>query len=155
MSDMGERGGEDREADSPGAPPPAPSGRNRRKDFWQLDVPLALVLIVCTILTVVELRRAGEGIWRAWVYTFEWPVIAGVCIWMWRRFRTEGTSTRSFTQRWRDRVAQYEAEAEAAERAQGSAAAAGEAEGLTDPDLVRWQEYQERLRADEEARGPG
>ena len=114
--------------------------RNRKRDFWQLDVPLALVLILCTTLTVIELSRATDGIWRAWVYTFEWPLIGAFAIWMWWRFRTEGNPVRGATRRWRDRVAQYEAEATAQEAEVGAPS-----EREQDPDLDAWRTYVDDL----------
>lgn len=121
----------------PGSQARARPPRNRKRDFWQLDVPLALVLILCTTLTVVELSRATEGIWRAWVYTFEWPLIGLFAIWMWYRFRNEGNPVRGVTQRWRDRVAAMEAEASRADSAQPPAA--------VDPELDAWQGYVDDL----------
>ena len=106
--------------------------RSRVRDFWQLDVPLAVALVICTSATVIELNRALEGNWRAWVYSVEWPMIGAFCIWMWVRFRRQGASVTGVTQRWKDRVARYEAEAAADE----------------DPELAAWRAYQRRVRED-------
>ena len=100
--------------------------RNRGRDVWQLHIPLVLVLILCTTLTVVEVSRAAEGNWRAWIYSFEWPAIAAFAIWMWYRFRKEGNPVRSVTRKWRERVERYEAEA-------------------ADPQLKAWNEYVDDL----------
>lgn len=100
--------------------------RNRMKDFWQLDVPLAIVLIVCTTFTVIEVSRATEGVWRAWVYSVEWPMIGIFCIWMWHRFRTENNPVKGVTRKWRERIEQYEAEADLQE---------------ADPGLAAWRTY--------------
>ena len=95
-------------------PPPEaqePRPRSRVRDFWTLDVPLAIALIICTTATVVELRRATEGNWRAWVYSVEWPMIGAFCVWMWIRFRRQGASVSGsvsgMAQRWRDRAESY------------------------------------------------
>lgn len=115
----------------------------RRRDLWQLDVPLAFAVMLCTTLTVIELRRASEGVWRAWAYTFEWPLIGVICCWIWYRYRTEGSVTRRFTSRWKARVEQYEAEFEAAER---SASAKGPTIDPEDPQLQEWQRYVDDLQ---------
>lgn len=112
--------------------------RNRKRDFWQLDVPLALVLILCTTLTIIELSRATDGIWRAWVYTFEWPMIAAFCIWMWHRFRTEGNPVKGATARWKAKVAQYEAEAKV-----------DDAAAEPDPELDAWRAHVEEMKRED------
>lgn len=109
-----------------------PRRRSRVRDFWQLDVPLALVLIICTVITVIEVRRATEGVWRAWVYSVEWPMIGLFSIWMWYRFRTEGNPVKGMARRWQQRVERYEAESRA---------------GAEDPELAAWREYQRGLQA--------
>jgi hypothetical protein len=125
--------------------------RNRMRDFWQLDVPLVVVLLLCTGITVVEARRAGDGVWRAWIYMFEWPLIAAFTIWIWHRFRTEGNPVRGTAQRWRDRVAAYEAEA-AAQDAPDEEPSAVEQD--PDPAISAWQEYQRDLHRREPPGGP-
>ena len=123
---------------------------SRRRDFWQLHVPLVLVLTLCTVITVIEVRRATEGVWRAWAYMFEWPMIGLFAIWIWYRYRKEGSVTRGLADRWRERVAQLGAEADAAEAAGAEAEAATEAatrapEPVDDPELRKWQEYVDDL----------
>ena len=112
----------------------------RRRDIWQLHVPLVFALILCTSLTIIEVRRAGEGVGRAWAYSFEWPLIGIVCIWIWMRYRKEGNLTRSIAARWRERVARIEDEFLAHEQAAKEA----EAEPV-DPQLQEWQEYLDQL----------
>lgn len=114
--------------------------RSRAKDFWQLDVPLAVVLVLCTVITVIEYRRANEGVWRAWIYLFEWPMIAAFAIWIWYRFKHEGV-TGGFVQRWKSRVAQYEAEADALERQQDRQ------DDPDDAELAAWRRQQRELRS--------
>jgi hypothetical protein len=84
------------------------------RDFWQLHVPLVLVLTLCTVITIIEVRRASEGVWRAWAYMVEWPLIGLFTIWIWHRYRTEGSVTKGLAARWRDRVARLSAESDAA-----------------------------------------
>ena len=117
--------------------------RSRVRDFWTLDVPLVIALIVCTSATVIELSRAVDGNWRAWVYSVEWPMIGAFCVWMWIRFRRQGASVSGMTQRWKDRAASYAQEADE------------EPAGSVDPDLAAWQEYQRGVRNGERAGGAG
>jgi hypothetical protein len=112
--------------------------RSRRwRDFWQLHVPLVLVLTLCTVITVIEVRRAGDGVWRAWIYMFEWPLIALFAVWIWHRYRTKGSIFRSLQARWNERVERLNAEADA----QAEAPAIAE----DDPELRAWREYTETL----------
>ena len=127
--------------------PDEPSARNRCRDFWQLDVPLVLVLLLCAAITVVEMRRAGEGVWRAWFYMFEWPAIGAFAIWIWYRFRTEGNPAKTATRRWRERVAQAQADFDAAEGAQPPAEP-------DDPQLRAWREYVDDLQRRDPPGGP-
>lgn len=109
-------------------PPPAPAKpRSRARDLWQLDIPLVFGLALCTFLTIVEARRAGEGFWRAWVYTLEWPIIGAFIIWIWWRYKHEGQLTKGTVRRWRQRVDPYEREAR-------------NADASDDPGLAAWRQ---------------
>lgn len=121
--------------------------RSRRRDFWQLDLPLIVVLGICISATVIEVGRAGAGNWRAAVYSIEWPIIGAFAIWMWVRFKREGGSFRGITQRWQDRVAQYEAEAAAADREPA------QPEAEPDPELDAWRAYRASVRERDQDRG--
>lgn len=120
-------------------------GKRRMKDFWTLHVPLVLVLALCTVATVIEYQRAQEGVGRAWVYTFQWPIIGLFAIVIWNRYRKHGNLTKWFTDRYRKRIDAYRAEAEAAE--------AVEPEPV-DPDEVAWREYVSDLRRREAGDDP-
>jgi len=120
--------------------------QDRWRDIWQLHIPLVVVLLVCAALTVIEARRATEGVWRAWWYMFEWPVFGLFAIWVWHRYRTEGNVARSMVQRWRDRVEEYEAEAPPPEPAASPIP--------DDPELLAWQEYADDLKRREPPGGP-
>ncbi len=109
--------------------------RGRWRDVWTLHVPLALALTLCTVFTVIEVRRASEGVWRAWAYMFEWPMIAAFCVWIWYRYRTEGSVTRGLADRWRRRVDRLTAEADAAVPA----------DDRPDAGQVEWETYLEDL----------
>lgn len=82
---------------------------SRRRNFWQLDIPMVFAVILCSVFTVIEVRRIGEGVWRAWAYAFEWPMIGLFCVWIWYRYRKEGSVTKGFAARWQARVARLSA----------------------------------------------
>ena len=46
---------------------------------------LLIALPFCLWAGWFEFGRAQSGNWRAWVYTFEWPLFAGIAIYLWRR----------------------------------------------------------------------
>lgn len=126
--------------------PERPPTRNRKKDFWTLDVPLVVVLALCISATVIEVGRAGAGNWRAAVYSIEWPIIGAFAIWMWVRFKREGGSFRGITRRWQERVARYEAEADAAERP------VEKAPSPPDPELDAWNAYRDGVHQRDQER---
>lgn len=111
----------------------------RMKDFWTLHVPLVLVLILCTCLTIVEAGRAAEGVGRAWVYTFQWPIIGLFAIVIWNRYRKHGNVTKWFTDHYAKKieVARARAEAEEAERV---------AQEEATPEAQAWRSYVEGLQ---------
>lgn len=107
--------------------------RSRWRDLWTLHIPLVVVLALCIGATVIEFQRANEGVWRAWIYLFEWPLIAAFAIWMWVRFRREAGG--GFVRRWRERV----------ERAAQPAEEQADPEPPADPGLQAWRDYQRGL----------
>ncbi|MBM3670362.1 MAG: hypothetical protein FJW97_10195 [Actinobacteria bacterium] len=116
--------------------------RRKLKDFWQLHIPLVLVLTLCTFATIVEVRRAGEGVDRAFVYSFQWPLIGVFAVVVWNHYRRHGNLTKWFTDRYRNRIDQYQRED-----------AAPDAENL-DADAIAWQEHVRELRLKDPPGGP-
>jgi len=130
-----------------------PPTRSKAKDFWQLHVPLVIVLAFCTFATLVEYRRAQEGVDRAWVYTIQWPIIGAFAFVVWNRYRRHGSITKSISGYFRDRAARFEAEANAAEAADTSAASDAPPASM-DPDEAAWREHVRELRRNDPAGGP-
>jgi len=62
----------------------------RKKDLWTLDIPLVFGIVLCTTLTFIEGSRALNGNGRALAYTFEWPIIGAIIVWIWWRYKHEG-----------------------------------------------------------------
>jgi len=122
------------------------SERSRRvKDFWQLHVPLVVVLALCTFATIVEYNRAQEGVDRAWAYTFQWPIIGAFAFLVWNRYRKHGSITKSISRYFRERAARFTAEAEAAESAPGTP---------VDADELAWREHVRELQRRDPPGGP-
>jgi hypothetical protein len=124
----------------------------RLRDLWQLDIPLVIAIALCTTFTIIEVRRAGEGISRAWAYSFQWPLIGIICCWIWYRYRTEGSVTKGFTSKWKSNLRKLEDEAQEVERL---AEQAQPKIDDTDPELQDWRRYQEDLHRREPPGGPG
>ena len=129
------------------ASPPGLSERRRKvKDFWTLHVPLVIVIILCTCATIIEAGRAAEGVGRAWVYTFQWPIIGLFAIVIWNRYRKHGNVTKWFTDHYAHKI-------EAARQRADEEEAARVAREEADPDAVAWRAYQADLRRREEQGG--
>ena len=120
-------------------------GKRRMKDILTLHLPLVLVLALCAVATVIEYQRAQEGVGRAWVYTFQWPIIGLFAIVIWNRYRKHGNLTKWFTDRYRKRIEAYRAEAESVEVAEAAP---------VDPDEVAWRAYVEDLQRQHRTQDP-
>jgi hypothetical protein len=113
------------------------------KDFWTLHVPLVLVLTLSITATVIEYRRAGEGVARAWAYTFQWPIIGIFGVIVWNRYRRHGNLTRWFVTRYRERITAFQDE----DRQREAREAAADRRRLEEstPEALAWREYVSRL----------
>ena len=120
-------------------------GKRKVKDVLTLHLPLVLVLALCAVATVIEYQRAQEGVGRAWVYTFQWPIIGLFAIVIWNRYRKHGNLTKWFTDRYRKRIEAYRAEAESVEVAEAAP---------VDPDEVAWRAYVEDLQRQDRTQDP-
>ena len=137
--------------------PPEPESRRRWRDFWQLHLPLILVLAICTAATVIEARRATEGVWRAWAYMVEWPLIGLFAIWIWNRYRKHGTVIRGLGERLRAHAATYGAAdptEERPEQVESTAPVQPPPAAPTDPDLAAWRGYVDDLHRREPPGAP-
>lgn len=118
-------------------------GKRRWKDFWQLHLPLIVVVAFCAFATVIEYRRANEGVGRAWVYTFQWPIIAIFAVVIWNRYRKHGSVTSWFTDYYRNRIARLEEEKDEAV-----------VEEPSDPETQAWKAYVADLQRRDPPGGP-
>jgi hypothetical protein len=128
--------------------------RRKVKDLWQLHLPLVLVLALCAVATIIEFRRAQEGVDRAWAYTIQWPVIGAFAVVVWNRYRKHGSITRSISSYFRNRVARFQAEAIAEEERARAAAPDSGVVSDVDPDEVAWREHVRRLHEQDPPGGP-
>ena len=112
------------------------------KDFWQLHVPLALVLALCTFATINQVGRATEGVSRSFVYAIQWPIIGIFAIVVWNRYRKHGSLSVSISQHFKDRTARITREAERAQALE------------QDPDEIAWNQYLTELHAQDPPGGP-
>ncbi|MGC8499298.1 MAG: hypothetical protein ACP5OV_07385 [Acidimicrobiales bacterium] len=64
----------------------AKNARSRR----QLHVLVSLAQLICWSAFAIELHRAIQGNSLSWAYVFEWPILAGYAIYMWKKLLSEG-----------------------------------------------------------------
>ena len=115
----------------------------RWKYAWQLHLPLVIVLAFCCYATVIEFNRAQEGVTRAWVYTFQWPIIGIFAIVVWNRYRKHGSLTKSISKYFRDRAKKFESMEEEPI-----------ARESVDPDELAWKEHLAKMRREDPPGGP-
>jgi hypothetical protein len=103
-------------------------------------------LAICVAAFVIEVMRALGGNSLSWAYVFEWPIFAAFAIYMWWNLLhgTDGRRRRSGGRR-----------ASGSPDDVGRSGRAGSGDGPTgsdDPELRAWQEYLQKLDADEAGR---
>jgi|SRR5579871_3071253 len=60
-----------------------------RRRLLRLHLGLALATLLCTSAFVIEVLRALGGNELSWAYVFEWPLLLGYGVYMWRRLVRE------------------------------------------------------------------
>jgi hypothetical protein len=63
--------------------------KRQPKKPLSVHVGLAIAEIVCVSAFVIELSRALSGNMLSWAYVFEWPVLGGYAVHMWRKLGAE------------------------------------------------------------------
>ncbi|MGH9020367.1 MAG: hypothetical protein ACRDV0_05045 [Acidimicrobiales bacterium] len=108
------------------------------KDSFRIHVGLVLAEVICVPAFLFEISRALAGNELSWVYVFEWPMLGGYAIHIWRRLLRDV----------RDEHAAADAAADAASRGEVNPAIAARAKAeAADPELRAWNEYLERVHA--------
>lgn len=59
------------------------------KRMLRIDLGLVLAELICIPAFIVELTRALGGNTLSWAYVFEWPLLAGYALYMWRKLRQD------------------------------------------------------------------
>ena len=121
------------------------NAKQKRKDFWQLHIPLVIVLGFCAYATMIEFSRAQEGVTRAWVYTFQWPIIGIFAVVVWNRYRKHGSLTKSISKYFRDRAKRFEAMEEEPVKSEVIP---------SDPDEIAWKDYVRKMQQENPPGGP-
>ncbi|EWT07675.1 hypothetical protein N864_01000 [Intrasporangium chromatireducens Q5-1] len=116
-------------------PQQPPAGRSH--GTLRLTTATVAGVAVCLAAAGVELGRALGGNPLSWVYTFEWPLIAGYVVYIWHKLRSE---------------ARQGAQATAAAPTPDGSATVPAIEA--DPQLAAWQDYISRLHAADPPGGP-
>lgn len=59
------------------------------KDRFKIHLGLFLAELICIPAFVFELARALGGNMLSWAYVFEWPLLGGYAVYMWRKMLRE------------------------------------------------------------------
>jgi hypothetical protein len=114
-------------------PGPRPRGINvegvnaRNKGIRRIHLGLVLAELICIPAFVFELMRAVGGNELSWAYVFEWPLLGGYAVYMWRKLL-------------------------ASERAEHDQTSAPRKQELDDPDLVAWNAYLAQVHASDQSK---
>jgi hypothetical protein len=104
----------------------------------RLHVTLVFGLALCGIASWIEWRRALGGHQLAWAYAFEWPLFAVLGTWVWWRLVHDDTPGQRGVPKRRQTRANRHIDAVDAD----------------DAGLIAWQNYLDRLHAEDPPGGP-
>ena len=67
------------------------------KKTFSINAGLFLAELICLPAFVIEMKRALDGNTLSWAYVFEWPLLGGYAVYMWKKLRQEerGEATRA------------------------------------------------------------
>ena len=57
----------------------------RRREESRIHFGLVLAEVICVPAFIFELSRAMGGNELSWAYVFEWPLLGGYAVYMWRK----------------------------------------------------------------------
>jgi hypothetical protein len=63
--------------------------RTQTKKPLSTHVALGVAEVICVSAFALELSRALSGNTLSWAYVFEWPILGGYAVFMWRRLLRE------------------------------------------------------------------
>ncbi len=58
----------------------------------QLHVLVTVAQLICWSAFGIELHRAIQGNSLSWAYVFEWPILAGYALYMWKKLLSDGAA---------------------------------------------------------------
>ncbi len=107
---------------------------SRRESATWIHVGLVVAELICIPAFLFELKRALSGNELSWAYVFEWPLLGGYAVYVWRKLLRE--------------LHDEQATAAAAERGEPDPVAA-ERRRLedADPELKAWNDYLAKVHA--------
>jgi hypothetical protein len=59
------------------------------KNTFRINLGLFLAELICIPAFIFEVKRALGGNTLSWAYVFEWPLLGGYAVYMWRRLLQE------------------------------------------------------------------
>jgi hypothetical protein len=57
----------------------------KSKNTFRINMGLVLAEVICIPAFLFEVKRALGGNTLSWAYVFEWPLLGGYAIYMWRK----------------------------------------------------------------------
>lgn len=65
------------------------------KRTFKINFGLFLAELICLPAFLFELRRALGGNTLSWAYVFEWPLLGGYAVYMWKKLRQDERGERT------------------------------------------------------------